>query len=93
MEPSNTGSQNLGSDEGGDTSSHVHDSRSSEIMHSTSEEGVSVEGGDPSRRRPDRIDDNGVDESREHKTVSQVGLELATFGYSTGNCDEEEIVR
>lgn len=85
MKTSDTRSQNLGGDKSSNTTSHVNHSGSGEIMHSTAQEGVGVEGGDPSRGRPDGVNDNGVDETREHKTVGKVGLELAAFSDSTGN--------
>lgn len=85
IKPSNAGSQDLGSDESSDSSSHVHNTRSSKVMHSAAKERVGIEGCKKSGRRPNGVDDYRVDKSREHETVSQIGLELASFSNSTSN--------
>lgn len=85
IETSNTRAQNLGGNESGDTTSHVNNTRSREIVHTASKEGVGIEGSDPSGRRPNGVNNNRVDKTRKHETVGEVGLELATFGNGTSN--------
>mmetsp|Transcript_15228 Transcript_15228/g.26023 ORF Transcript_15228/g.26023 Transcript_15228/m.26023 type:complete len:247 (+) Transcript_15228:1010-1750(+) len=84
-EASNTRAKNLGSDQSCDTSSHVDNTGSSEVVHTTAECRIVIEGREETRRTPDGVHNNGVDKSREHQRVAKVGLELATFGDSTGH--------
>mmetsp|Transcript_27870 Transcript_27870/g.50847 ORF Transcript_27870/g.50847 Transcript_27870/m.50847 type:complete len:482 (-) Transcript_27870:29-1474(-) len=80
VEAADARTEDLGGDEGGDASRHVNDAGAGEVVHAAAEGGIVVKCREESGCTPDGVDDDGVDESREHEGVAEVGLELTTLG-------------
>mmetsp|Transcript_43421 Transcript_43421/g.79428 ORF Transcript_43421/g.79428 Transcript_43421/m.79428 type:complete len:254 (-) Transcript_43421:41-802(-) len=80
VEASDARSEDFGGDEGGDAAGHVNDAGARKVVHATAERGVVIESREKAGRTPDGVYHDGVDESREHEGVAEVGLELAPFG-------------
>mmetsp|Transcript_21207 Transcript_21207/g.47127 ORF Transcript_21207/g.47127 Transcript_21207/m.47127 type:complete len:249 (-) Transcript_21207:141-887(-) len=85
IETSDTRTKNLGGDEGGHSSSHVDHTASGEVVHAASKSRVVVESSDESRRTPDGVYHDRVDETSQHDRVAKVGLELAALCYGTSH--------
>jgi len=93
VETSNTGSEDDSGNKSGGSSSHVDNSRSSEIDHTNSRTGVIVKGRKESNTVPDSVYNTGVNESGKEEGVTKVGNHLTTFGngscHNSGSSDSE----
>jgi len=85
VEASLTGSEDNGSNKSGRAARHVHDARSGKVDDSDATEGVGVESGKEATGIPDRVDDDGVNESGQEDGVAKVGSHLTAFGDGTGH--------
>ena len=82
FETAETRTDDLCTDHGGHTTSHVHDAGSGEVDH-TAHHGGRVPAAEEAGRIPDPVDDDGVDEANDDSAVDEVSTELATLGDST----------
>lgn len=85
VESALAGSEDDGSNEGGQTTSHVDNTGSGKVNVSNSTEGVVTEGSQETVARPDGTDDDGVDKGGKEARVAQVGSHLTTLGNGTGD--------
>mmetsp|Transcript_34831 Transcript_34831/g.51974 ORF Transcript_34831/g.51974 Transcript_34831/m.51974 type:complete len:537 (-) Transcript_34831:202-1812(-) len=85
VEASDTRSENLGGDESGGPSSHVHHAGASKVDHTHTQRRILVECREEAVSSPDGVHNDGVDESSEEDGVAEVGRHLAPLCYSSCN--------